>query len=464
MPWTFARAVVATSRTSVSSCTSGSWDSTHCGTSVPRITCTSSCRCGRPGGRRYRPAPGAASVEALHLRKAAMLTVRPGSRQVLRVAALVAAIAPLSFIATRLGRSTLLPSAPPQACVSQVSVRAPVEYAAAADRARQLACERLAQRIPGFQIAVAVDGRLVWSASFGYADLEHQAPVTAETRFRIGSVSKPLTADAVVQLVDAHRLDLDAPVQKYVPSFPDKGAPITTRMLAGHLGGIRHYKDDENLSAKHYNNVLEGLKIFKDDPLVAPPGTKFSYSSYGFNLLSAVVQGASGQDFLSYMHEHVFEPLGLRSTVEDQPAEIIEQRARFYTQPKDKHVLNAPFVDNSYKWAGGGFLSSAEDLVRFGSALLQPGFLKRDSLQLLFTPNRSKDGQETKYGMGWFIGKSTSGQKILEHSGGSVGGTSELILYPDAHMVVAMVTNFASDEGGRWKTVDVQEFAEGVEK
>jgi serine beta-lactamase-like protein LACTB len=368
----------------------------------------------------------------------------------------------LSFLVAGCVGSAVAPVSNAQAAPTAIAPAK--DYSKAEEHARAVAKELLGRGIPGLAVAVAVDGRIVYSEGFGFADLEERVPVWPTTKFRIGSVSKPLTAVALVQLVEQGKLDLDAPIQKYVPSFPDKGAPITTRMLAGHLGGIRHYKDDENLSAKHYSNVLEGLKIFQDDPLVAPPGTKFSYSSYGFNLLSAVVQGASGQDFLSYMHEHVFEPLGLRSTVEDQPAEIIEQRARFYTQPKDKHVLNAPFVDNSYKWAGGGFLSSAEDLVRFGSALLQPGFLKRDSLQLLFTPQKTKDGQETKYGMGWFIGKSTSGQKILEHSGESVGGTSELILYPDAHMVVAMVTNFASDEGGRWKTVDVQEFAEGFEK
>ena len=368
----------------------------------------------------------------------------------------------LSFLVAGCVGSAVAPVSNAQAAPTAIALAK--DYSKAEEHARAVAKELLTRGIPGLAIAVAVDGRIVYSEGFGFADLEERVPVWPTTKFRIGSVSKPLAAVALLQLVEQGKLDLDAPVQRYVPSFPDKGAPITTRMLAGHLGGIRHYKDDENLSAKHYNNVLEGLKIFKDDPLVAPPGTKFSYSSYGFNLLSAVVQGASGQDFLSYMHEHVFEPLGLRSTVEDQPAEIIEQRARFYTQAKHQHVLNAPFVDNSYKWAGGGFLSSAEDLVRFGSALLEPGFLKRDSLQLLFAPQKTKDGQETKYGMGWFIGKSTSGQKIFEHSGGSVGGTSELILYPDVHMVVAMVTNFAGDEGGRWKTVDIQEFAEGFEK
>jgi CubicO group peptidase (beta-lactamase class C family) len=232
-------------------------------------------------------------------------------------------------------------------------------------------------------------------------------------------------------------------------------------MLAGHLGGIRHYKDDEFLISKHYDNVLEGLKIFQDDPLVAPPGTQFNYSSYGYNLLSAVVQGASGQDFLAYMQQRVFTPLGLRDTLADQPADIIAQRARFYTRPKDKPVRNAPFVDNSYKWAGGGFLSSAEDLVRFGSALLQPGFLKPESLRLLFTSQKTSDGKETGYGMGWAIHNSKSGQRVYEHSGGSAGGSSQLILYPDAHVVVAMICNFEGDDG--WRREDIESIGEAFE-
>jgi serine beta-lactamase-like protein LACTB, mitochondrial len=269
------------------------------------------------------------------------------------------------------------------------------EYSRAAQNARAVAKDLLGRGIPGLSVAVAVDGRIVYSEGFGYADLEERVPVWATTKFRIGSVSKPLTAVALVQLVEQGKVDLDAPVQNYVPTFPDKGAQITPRMLTGHLAGIRHYQGDEFLIAKHYDNVVEGLQIFQADPLVAPPGTKFNYSSYGFNVLSAVIQNSSGQEFLAYMHEHVFGPLGLRSTIEDQPAEIIEQRARFYTRRKDQPVLNAPFVDNSYKWAGGGFLSSAEDLARFGSALLQPGFLKPESLRLLFTSQKTSDGKET---------------------------------------------------------------------
>jgi len=287
-------------------------------------------------------------------------------------------------------------------------------------------------------------------------------PVWPTTKFRIGRVSKPLTATALVLLVEQGKVDLDAPVQNYVPSFPDKGARITPRMLAGHLAGIRHYKDQEFLISKHYDNVLAGLQIFANDPLVAPPGTQFNYSSYGYNLLSAVIEGAAGQEFLSYMRQRVFEPLGLRGTIADQPSEIVPQRARFYTRYKDKPVLNAPFVDNSYKWAGGGFLSDAEDLVRFGSALLQPGFLKAESLRLLFTSQKTSKGEETGYGMGWAIHTSKSGRRVYEHSGGSAGGSSQLILYPDTHVVVAMICNFEGDDG--WRREDIESVGEAFAK
>jgi len=348
------------------------------------------------------------------------------------------------------------------ASASATAVAHEKDYAKAEQRARAIAKDLLGRGIPGLTLAVAVDGRIVYAEGFGYADLEERIPVWPTTKFRIASISKPVTATALMQLVEEGKIDLDAPVQKYVPTFPEKNGKITARLLAGHIAGIRHYQGDEFLMAKHYDSVTEGLKIFQDDALVAPPGTKFSYSSYGFNLLSAVIEGASGEKFLAYMHAHVFGPLGLRNTTEDQPAEIIEQRARFYTRWKDKPVQNAPFVDNSYKWAGGGFLSTAEDLARFGSALLQPGFLKPESLRLLFTSQKTADGKETGYGIGWFVGKSKSGQRIYEHAGGAAGGSSQLIVYPDSHVVVAMICNFEGDDG--WKREDIEAIGEGFEK
>jgi serine beta-lactamase-like protein LACTB, mitochondrial len=319
---------------------------------------------------------------------------------------------------------------------------AEARYQAAIAAAQRLVCDSLAPKIPGLQVAVAVDGKLVWSAGFGYADLAHHTRVTRTTMFRIGSVSKPLTSIAVAQLVVSGKLDLDAPVQRYVPSFPQKPWPVTTRELAGHLAGIRHYQGNEFLSNTAYPSVTAGLAIFANDSLLFEPGTRFAYSSYGFNLVSAVIEGASGENFLAYMGAHVIRPLGLTHTAPDRVDSLIPDRTAFY-DPDTVHrgfQVAAP-VDNSYKWGGGGFLSSAEDLVRFGSALLQPGFLPQSSLDLLFTSQKTRDGQPTGYGVGWFIATDSLGHHRVFHGGGSVGGTTAFGMDRDAHVAFALTSN-----------------------
>src|SRR5438105_9025629 len=203
-------------------------------------------------------------------------------------------------------------------CESRRAGAVPAAYRETVTRMRALVCERLSSHIPGVQVAVAIDGTLVWSEGFGYADAARKRPVTRATQFRIGSVSKPLTAAAVVLLYEQGKLDLDAPIQRYVPTFPDKGYPISTRQLAGHLAGIRHYKDREFFFNRHFPTVRDGLEIFQDDSLLFPPGTRFSYSSYGWNLVSAVVEGAAGEDLLPSISGRVFGSLGLTPTAPDR--------------------------------------------------------------------------------------------------------------------------------------------------
>ena len=329
-------------------------------------------------------------------------------------------------------------------CVSRPAAPVAQQWAAAAARAHAIACEKLAPNIPGFAIAVAVDGRIVWSEAFGYADLATRRQATPATQFRIGSVSKPLTATAIAQLFETGKLDLDAPVQRYVPSFPEKGAPITTRLVGGHLAGIRHYQGDEFTLNRHFATVTAGLSIFANDTLLFPPGTRFSYSSYGFNLLGAVVEGASGEEFLAYMSRHVFKPLRMTATAPDKNDSLIPNRTQFYDTRR--RLLGggftvSPVVDNSYKWGGGGFLSTAEDLVKFGSALLGPGLLKGATLELLFTAQHTTAGEETPYGIGWFVAKDSLGHRYVYHGGGSIGGTTAFGVDRDSRVVFALVTN-----------------------
>ncbi len=309
-------------------------------------------------------------------------------------------------------------------------------------RARSFIRDSIAEvGIPGVSITVMREGRIVWSEGIGWADLEQRVPVTPLTRFRVGSVSKPLTAAAVGLLVEAGKLDLDAPVQRYVPDFPEKRYPVTTRLAAGHLAGIRHYEGDEFLSARRYASVAEGLTIFRDDSLLFRPGTRFHYSSYAWNLVSAVIEGASGEPFLSHMREAVFRPLGMRQTIADHVDSIIPFRARWYTADSLSRITNAPYVDNSYKWAGGGFLSTTEDLARFGQAMLDDMLLRAETFRMLTTSQRTLDGEPTNYGIGWSTRRDAKGRTALSHSGGSTGGTAYLVIYPEQKLVVAVLAN-----------------------
>lgn len=331
------------------------------------------------------------------------------------------------------------------------------DRAALTEAARELIEQKMRdQHIPGFVAGVYSDGQVQWAEGFGYADVEHRAPVWPSTRFRIGSVSKSFTAAALGRLVEEGRIDLDLPVQRYVASFPEKRAPVSTRHLAGHLAGIRHYRGDEFLSNQAYGSVSEALEIFAGDTLLWAPGTAYSYSSYGWNLISAVIEGATGEDFVSYMGRTVFQPLGMRHTGPDRVDSLIPQRTGYYDRDEAGRIRNAPYVDNSVKWAGGGFLSSVEDLLRFGAAHVEPGLLEPETVRMLFTSQRTNDGEETGYGIGW---RSTvepeTGRWRVWHTGGSVGGTTALVLYPDEGVVAAVIANMSGVEGQLSTAVEV---------
>ena len=307
-----------------------------------------------------------------------------------------------------------------------------------------------ANNIPGLSVAVSIEGQVVWSEGFGYANIETGTPVTPATKFRIGSVSKSLTSVAMGILIDEGRLDLDVPVQRYAPSFPEKAkGAITSRLVGGHLAGIRHYRGMENFSSRKYLTVTDALGIFKDDTLQTPPGEVYSYSSYGWNLLSAVVEGASGEEFLPYIYGNVFGPLDMRNTLAEHMDSIIVARGAYYVRSgrgMSAPIINAPYVDNSYKWAGGGFLSTAGDLVRFGLAHMAPGFLEAETLDEWFTSQRTADGEETGYGIGWSVSGQEANRRV-SHGGGSVGGTTTLGVYLDQGLVIAMVTNLSNGGG-----------------
>ena len=300
---------------------------------------------------------------------------------------------------------------------------------------------RIESESVGWTATVSIAEEVVLSKGFGLGHYEQQVPVYPEkTKFRIGSISKALTAAGLGILIEEGKIDLDAPVQKYVPEFPEKKYEITTRQVAGHLAGIRHYRGDEFLSSEYYPTVRDGLEIFMNDSLLFEPGTKYSYSSYGFNLLSAIMEGASGEEFLSFYAKTCFRSARMTETTAERMDSLILFRAGYYDM-NDGKVINAPYVDNSYKWAGGGFISTSVDLVKFGNALLNNTLFSEEVKEQLITPQTLKNGEETTYGMGFFSGTDEFDRAYYGHGGGSVGGCSNLIIYPEEKIVVAVITN-----------------------
>jgi serine beta-lactamase-like protein LACTB, mitochondrial len=294
--------------------------------------------------------------------------------------------------------------------------------------------------IPGLSVAMVLDGKLVWSKGFGLSDLENFVPAQAATVYRLGSISKPLTATAVMELVEQRRLDLDTPIQKYCSSFPAKPWPITSRELLGHLGGIRHYAENFVENTRHYDSVADGLEVFKNDPLVAEPGTQFHYSSYGFNLLGCVVEGASGEPFAAFLTTHVFIPAGMNNTQVDDVFRIIPKRTRGYAKSPSGAVRNSDLMDSSYKIPSGGLSSTVIDLAKLAIALQSGNLLKPGTLDEMWTSQKTRDGKPTGYGMGWGVGE-FHGVKMVAHNGGQSGTDTNLILIPTKGFAVAAMCN-----------------------
>jgi len=298
---------------------------------------------------------------------------------------------------------------------------------------------------PGLAVAVVLNGQPSWSAGFGMADLENFVPVTSATLFRLASVSKPITATAILQLYERGKLDLDAPVQKYCPAFPQKEAPITTRELLNHLSGIRHYNPDNKGdipedSARHFKSMEESLTIFENDPLVAPPGTKFQYSTYGYTVLGCVLEGASAQKYVDYVRENVFVPAGMDHSVADDFFAVIPHRTRWYHKDASGTVHNAGVLDSSYKIPGGGWLSSADDLAHYESAILNDTLLKRPTRDLMWTPGKTTSGEVLDYALGWGL-ETKNGLSTVGHTGGQQGTSTCIMLAPERRAGIVVLAN-----------------------
>ncbi|WP_289041601.1 serine hydrolase domain-containing protein [uncultured Zobellia sp.] len=357
-------------------------------------------------------------------------------------------------------------------------------------------------KVPGLAITVLKDGERFFQKGYGFADMEKEIPVNPQSSvFRIASVSKPIAATALAHLVAEGTIDLDASFYTYVAYFPKKKYDFTIRQLAGHTAGIRGYRGIEYGLNKPYS-IKESIEIFKDDELLFEPGTDYLYNSFDWVLISLAMQEASGLPFEEYVAQKVLQPLEMNHTFwpdldstqlnkdesntelgtalpgKDEPApELIEESGQIqfgFEEPEEpipvaqsdleegkeispriqsrsndvvkfysKNRLGfreAIPVDNFYKLAGGGFLSTAEDIARFGQAYLDEEVLT-PNLEAEFLTAQTVNKGSTYYGLGWQVSEDVKGRRLYGHVGNGVGGYSNFFVYPEEQMVFSILTN-----------------------
>jgi len=317
------------------------------------------------------------------------------------------------------------------------------EFETKIKEAKSLIIELMSEKsIPGLSITVANKNKILWTEGLGFADLENNIPVKINSKFRIGSISKSLTSLALGKLMEEGKISLSDTIDKLVPYFPKKNHQITIKELASHTSGIRNYNysNGEYFSDTHYKTIKESIDIFKGDSLLFEPKTKYGYSTYGYVLLSAAIEEVTGQNFLDYMQNSIIALMEMHNTVPDFNDNIIDSRVQFY-QLRDSTIINASYIDNSNKWAGGGFLSSSLDLAKMSQHLIKKDRLKKETIELLWTPTILANGEKINYCLGWRRDTNDSGNTYIHHGGSSIGGRSFLLIYPKEEIIVAITSN-----------------------
>ncbi len=302
-------------------------------------------------------------------------------------------------------------------------------------------------KIPGLSIAIIQNKKILWTKGFGYADLENKVPASSLTAYRSASIGKPITATAAMKLVENGNLDINKSIQKYCPQFPQKKWKINTRHLLAHLSGIRHYggprNDDELNSNIHYNNIIDPLVIFKNDPLLFEPGTKSQYSTYGYNVLGCVIQGAAKMPFIDFLTHTIFERAEMENTQIDDPYKIIPNRSRGYRLNQKGEVEHCQAVNMTNKIPAGGYITTAPDLARYAAYFMANELVGESTKKEMLSPQRTTKGKTLSYGLGWglFPDEKWYGEVEAFHGGGSPGVSGVLYLLPDRQFAVAILTN-----------------------
>ena len=308
--------------------------------------------------------------------------------------------------------------------------------------------------LPSMTVGISVGGRTVWAEGFGYADLARRVPVTPDTRYSLASISKPITATAVMRLVEQGRIALDAPANRYLRAGRITGVAgsndsATVGRLLSHTAGIPlHYRFYYADGTGRIAEPDVAGAIDRYGVVMFPPGTVYTYSNLGYGILGAIVGAASGTSYEDYMRDHVFAPLGMTRTTVSTGAGLENSAVRY-----DSDRRPVPFYDFDHR-AASAVYSTANDLLRFAEFHLgtrrdvAAGFLSAASVRRMQEPATPPTATPGAYGLGWFV-DDDNGVRRVRHSGGMPGVSTVLVIYPDAGVAVVALANQASPLPGR---------------
>ncbi len=295
---------------------------------------------------------------------------------------------------------------------------------------------------PGAAVLVVQDGKTVLRKGYGMAELELGVPISPDMVFRVGSVTKEFTAAGVLKLVEAGRLALDDPVEKYLPDFPTGGRRVTIEQLLTHTSGIRSYTDMPGwfgARMREDRTPREVEALFDREPFDFEPGKGWHYDNSGYVLLGEILEKVTGKPYADLVTETIFRPLGMNDTRYGSDAPIVPKRVAGYVKTLDG-VVNAPFLSMTQPYAAGALVSTVDDLARWHRALDSGEILSPESVRRMWTPVRLPDGTDTRYGFGWIVW-TLDGHPVVEHGGGINGFQTANLRLPDERIYVAVLSN-----------------------
>ncbi len=370
-------------------------------------------------------------TESTPTRAVALLQERDNDASLVRVTAEVEAAAP-----HRLTSMQLQPGIPLEIPIPRVGSTADLAKAVKAEGDRRAAADRFAGAV-----LATHNGKEAVSGAWGLADRAKQTRNTLETRFRNGSMNKMFTAVAVIQLVQAGKVKLDAPIGTYIKDYPNQNVAtkVTVHHLLTHTGGTGDIFGPQFMANRSTLRTHDDyLKLYGARDLLYEPGARFQYSNYGFVLAGIIIERVSGQSYYDYVRDHVFLPIGMTRTGLEPESEAVEGRATGYLRGEDgdwkPNTETLPWRGTA---AGGGY-TTVGDLVRFANAITGHKLLDAKHTDLLLTGKVDALGGRYAYG---FVEKTVNGQRAVGHGGGAPGMNGDLEIFRDTGWVVAALAN-----------------------